>query len=70
MSKNTERKLTKSEQLLLKIGQEVECDICHHQVLMSNRWKLTAERDSNNNFINKRSVCPTCQPEMSLLVSI
>ena len=74
IKKEMVRELTKSEQLLLKIGQEVECDMCHQQVLMTDNWKMTAYRDDNGNFVDKKAVCPICQPSAMrnnlLLVSI
>ena len=66
IKKEMVRELTKSEQLLLKIGQEVECDMCHQQVLMTDNWKMTAYRDDNGNFVDKKAVCPSCQPELAI----
>ena len=69
-----ERRLTKSEQLLLKMGQLVECDICHKQVIMNKSWMLTAKRDNGGRFFDKKAVCPACQSSVAkngdLLVSI
>lgn len=70
----TTRKLTKSEQLLQRVGDLVLCDICGKQVVMGNDWMMTAERDNKGNFIDKKAVCPKFQPIVSkpgkLLVSI
>jgi len=68
------RELTKSEQLLLKIGELVECDICHKKEIMGTNWMMTAEKDDRGHFINKKAVCPRCQRTVAatgaLLVSI
>jgi hypothetical protein len=68
------KELTKSELLLLKIGKLVECDICHNQVFMGTNWMMTTKRDNNSKFINKKAVCPNCQPSVlamgELMVSI
>jgi len=61
-----QRKLTKSEELLTHIGELVYCDMCHQQVLMTDNWKMTAYRDNNGNFIDKKAVCPSCQPELAI----
>jgi len=69
-----EHKLTKSEQLLLKMGQLVECDICRQQVITNRSWMLTTKRDSSGRFFDKKAVCPACQFSIAkngdLLVSI
>jgi len=74
-SKNSNtRELTKGEVLLSKIGELVICDICQREVLMTNNWMMTAQRDSSGNFIEKKAVCPACQVEVmkscDLLVTI
>ncbi len=65
---------TKSERLLSQMGKPVECDICREKVTMGSNWLLTAERDNHGDFINKRAVCPKCQPSVAktgvILVSI
>lgn len=68
------RPLTKSERLLLEIGNLVECDVCHKQVTMSKRWMLTAKKDIYGNWTDKRAVCPDCQKQVfengDILISI
>jgi hypothetical protein len=56
------RSLTKSEELLTHIGRLVSCDICHKQVVFNRNWLMTADKDTRGNYINKRAVCPGCQP--------
>ena len=56
---------TKSEGLLSKIGQLVECEICHQRVLLTNQWMMTAKRDEFSDFYNKKAVCPICQSELA-----
>ena len=66
--------LTKSEILLSKIGQEVECGICHNKVVMGRNWTMTAKRDKYGEFYDKKAVCPNCRPTIersgALLVNI
>ena len=68
------RELTKSELLLQKIGELVDCDTCHQQTIMTNQWMMTANRDKDGNFFDNKTVCPQCQPELAsngeLLVTI
>ncbi len=64
-TKRLETKLTKSEQLLLRIGQLVDCDICHEKVIMGSNWLMTAERDNYGEFINKQAICPKCRPSVA-----
>jgi hypothetical protein len=47
---------TKSEMLLGRIGQKAECEICHHQKMFTQGWRMTS---------GKVVVCPDCQPEIS-----
>jgi hypothetical protein len=68
------RPITKSERLLLDIGNLVECDVCHKQVTMSRRWMLTAKKDVYGKWTDKRAVCPDCQKAVydsgEILISI
>jgi Zn finger protein HypA/HybF involved in hydrogenase expression len=67
MSLETKResKLTKSEQLLRKVGQPVECDFCHKNQPFARNWMMTSK---------KEVVCPKCQDKVlksgELMVSI
>ncbi len=59
------REITKSEKLSGKIGQNVECSICHKESPFNSQWLMKK---------NKSIVCPKCitsvQQSGELLVSI
>jgi len=56
-------KTAKAEQLANKIGQKIECDICHQKKVFSSDWKMSTD---------KIILCPECQVKNKarLMVSI
>lgn len=43
---------TKCEKLLERLGEKVECDVCHNQKVFNQNWRMSGD---------KAVVCPECQ---------